>query len=343
MSVFGLFDGSYKENFLSAVLLSALETSDEAKSRFCALLTKKSKEASNMLQVNHVDLLGRESGLDVLYPDGSGATKRSDLYGIVNPRGPRGDAEAFIVEVKTRDNWDASHVLAQLRTYHGAEIKALGRKVVHVFALVPGDLRKELKSVGCIYPILTWEEVRDYLPLASSSESISVYDHAREHLDKMFVGPTGAENLEFGPYEVERFLRRTEVVQNFLVEAAHFLDGSVDGRGSRQVRFYLGHQDGTPWDDGKFQWYSIELPFKLDGNTHYIGVYHYLKEPVTIQSKSAGDTGQKTYVEIYLNNFLKARVLWEKSDLSPQTLKALRIALKEDFERRIKNAQVPEC
>lgn len=304
MSEFDYFDSARKENFLSALLLLAMKLDPNIHSAMEYLLGEK----LGYKELKIVDK-GREAAVSpnsASYQD-----KRCDIW----LRCTSGESERFLVviEVKANGDWAAKDVLVQMGEYDDGTILRFDQKVQDCVALVPDRLAKELCDDDSSVKAFTWSELikkfREEMD-ANNRLSVAAVEHFREVLGR----EAGDEKCTMPNVEV--FLRQHAILQGLLIEIAEGLGGTVRGvAAAGTTPMFVQNADGKPRTQGEYCWLGMEMQFKWRDDLHYVGIYHYSKNP---ESK---DGNPLTRVEVWQGSLHRiAQANFSSENLGPSNL-----------------------
>ncbi len=259
-SGFAHFDDSHCENFISAVLLIAMEFDDAAK----VAVTDLVRDALDIDRERPLLSFGREARLE---KSADGEYARADLWFLF---GPRPDSFYAFVEVKTHDDWAAAGVAYQVRDQCRRTTARNPRPVRGSVLLAPARLARNVRSVDASVHTLTWPQVLSRLRANPPSP---LTDRALRHIEDNMERPAGLDR----PMTLNDFEEATTTVaclRQFIVECIEDIKGRVKGE-----PMHLTPGDGRPLHGSGWAWHGLSVPFSLEGRNGRVGIYKYSEAP----------------------------------------------------------------
>ena len=278
-SGFAHFDSSHRENFCAAVVLLTMEIDAEVKALLADLVLK-------ALEVPGAPPLlgfGREARLDGTETDNYA---RVDLWLLFGAQ--TGPFYAF-VEVKTHENWDATHVAHQVRDQAGRSVARSARRIHGSVLLAPERLCQRVRDIDDEVPFIAWRHLlREMQALPASSALAS---HAIRHIEDQMDHPPGIER-SMSVLQFEEATTTIACLKQFLMDCIADLKGSVHGE-----PLYMTPGDGRPRRGGGWAWHGLAVPFALGGRKGRIGIYKYAEAP-----PGESEALESLWLEVYLGD-----------------------------------------
>jgi hypothetical protein len=312
-SGFSHFDGSHRENFLSSVLLLAMENEDAVRDLVARLV----RDRLGIDVACPVTGLSREVRLGAT---ADGKYARADL--CLDFNASTGPFCAFI-EVKTHEGWEDSHVAHQVADQASRTPVRVPRTVRGSVLLAPERVCRLVASLDPKVRAISWRCLIDdlrALPAPSPLSKLAI-QHLEENVDR-----TAGLDRPMTLNDFEQATTTVACLREFLVDCAADLRGNVHGE-----PLYLTPGDGKPRRGGGWAWHGLSVPFSLGGQRGRVGIYKYADAPIS--ERAALDT---LWLEAYLgeSEMPVAFVKFAPATLATKELDAARAALNEEWKKR---------